>query len=91
VGKTLDMYETLDMYKTQENDKKMKIICLPLRSTNIIYIKLPLSKSLLFFFLSPNKSVIDNCSVKTLHFRQNCPYEDQNILLVTLSSGAVKW
>ena len=52
VGKTLDMYRTLYMYKTQKNDKKTKIICLPLRPRKEINVKLPLSKSLLFFFLS---------------------------------------
>jgi len=43
-GETTVVGKTLDMYKTQENDKKMKIMCLPLRSTKVI--KLPLSKSL---------------------------------------------
>jgi len=90
-GETTVAGKTLDMYKTQKNDKKMIMICLPLRSTKVINIKLPLSKSLLFFFLSPNKFIIDNCSVKSLHFRQNCPYQVQNILLFTIPSAAVKW
>jgi len=51
-GETTVAGRTLDIYRIQENDKKIKIICLPLRTTKVINIKLSLWKSLLFLFLS---------------------------------------
>jgi hypothetical protein len=43
-GETAVLGRTLVMYRIQENDKEMNIICLPLRSTKVVNIKLPLWK-----------------------------------------------